>query len=203
MVAALAVVGMLAAPAAWACPEDGDGDGVCDAIDNCPGDFNPDQADLDGDLLGDACDPDDAAINTTRVLLKGVSADPDNSAFKVKGDFFASAAGDDVVIDQGLSLRIQDPVGVDVTVSWTPEECVDKGSRILCRGDDEQKRKLIVKRTATSPLFFRITGKARRIGLQAPFDGPVTVTLSHGDIDRVGDITDCRLKNVKLNCREF
>ena len=50
---------------------DGDGDGVCDpgaissgpsmciGSDNCPADANPDQDDLDGDGLGDVCDPDD------------------------------------------------------------------------------------------------------------------------------------------------
>jgi hypothetical protein len=38
------------------CP-DGDGDGVRDLDDNCPTVVNPDQADSDGDGLGDACDP--------------------------------------------------------------------------------------------------------------------------------------------------
>jgi CSLREA domain-containing protein len=38
---------------------DGDGDGVHDWIDNCPTVPNRDQTDYDGDLLGDACDPDD------------------------------------------------------------------------------------------------------------------------------------------------
>ncbi len=35
---------------------DTDGDGVRDVNDNCPGTFNPDQADIDGDGKGDACD---------------------------------------------------------------------------------------------------------------------------------------------------
>jgi hypothetical protein len=34
---------------------DADADNVADAIDNCPRTANPDQADLDGDNLGDAC----------------------------------------------------------------------------------------------------------------------------------------------------
>ncbi|HEU5430607.1 MAG TPA: malectin domain-containing carbohydrate-binding protein, partial [Thermomicrobiales bacterium] len=35
---------------------DADGDGVPDAVDNCPGYPNPDQADADGDGYGDVCD---------------------------------------------------------------------------------------------------------------------------------------------------
>ena len=35
---------------------DQDGDGVCDADDNCPSVANPDQADADADGIGDACD---------------------------------------------------------------------------------------------------------------------------------------------------
>lgn len=34
---------------------DGDGDGVDDACDNCPVDFNPSQLDLDQNAIGDAC----------------------------------------------------------------------------------------------------------------------------------------------------
>lgn len=37
---------------------DSDGDGIRDAADNCPAAANPSQADLDGDKIGDACDPD-------------------------------------------------------------------------------------------------------------------------------------------------
>lgn len=40
-------------------PADGDGDGVDAATDNCPAEANAGQEDLDGDKVGDACDPDD------------------------------------------------------------------------------------------------------------------------------------------------
>ena len=36
---------------------DDDGDGVANGVDNCPGIFNAQQIDSDGDGLGDACDP--------------------------------------------------------------------------------------------------------------------------------------------------
>jgi hypothetical protein len=38
---------------------DGDGDGVPDATDNCPGTANANQANRDGDTQGDVCDTDD------------------------------------------------------------------------------------------------------------------------------------------------
>ncbi len=36
---------------------DSDADGIIDPLDNCPDDFNDDQADFDLDLIGDVCDP--------------------------------------------------------------------------------------------------------------------------------------------------
>jgi YVTN family beta-propeller protein len=38
---------------------DADSDGIGDDVDNCPATPNPDQADTDGDSVGDACDGDD------------------------------------------------------------------------------------------------------------------------------------------------
>jgi len=50
---------------------DEDGDGIFDACDNCPSRSNPTQAqtDLDGDRLGDECDPDSDPLDTTIVSL--------------------------------------------------------------------------------------------------------------------------------------
>jgi cysteine-rich repeat protein len=53
-------------------PDDGDGDGVTNDVDNCPAIFNPvrpmdngNQADTDGDRVGDACDPCPLAAGAT------------------------------------------------------------------------------------------------------------------------------------------
>lgn len=63
----------------WTPAADSDGDGVADAVDNCPQDPNPGQADLDGDGEGDACDSDidgDGLDNATELLL---GTFPDNA----------------------------------------------------------------------------------------------------------------------------
>jgi hypothetical protein len=44
---------------------DPDGDGVNSPADNCPNDYNPDQADYDADGSGDACDPPPHTLKVT------------------------------------------------------------------------------------------------------------------------------------------
>ena len=43
-------------------PFDRDEDGILNQEDNCPDAHNPDQEDLDGDTIGDACDPCDGLV---------------------------------------------------------------------------------------------------------------------------------------------
>jgi hypothetical protein len=60
---------------------DTDGDGVADAVDNCPQDSNPEQTDTDGDGAGDACDNDidgDGLDNATEQLLGTDPVNPDS-----------------------------------------------------------------------------------------------------------------------------
>lgn len=58
-----------------ACLVDADGDGVADAIDNCPLNANPDQADSDADGVGDVCDPCSAGADADD---DGICDDVDN-----------------------------------------------------------------------------------------------------------------------------
>ncbi|MDL1873073.1 hypothetical protein FBR05_12880, partial [Deltaproteobacteria bacterium PRO3] len=47
-----------ATPTPGPTPTDVDGDGVPNGSDNCPGNANAGQQDMDGDSIGDVCDPD-------------------------------------------------------------------------------------------------------------------------------------------------
>src|SRR5262245_16391275 len=108
VVCSLVALALAGAPA-LACPQDSDGDGFCDAIDNCPSIANPTQSDLDHDLVGDVCDDTDTELNVTVLQLKRDTSDAnDNSAVKVKGDFIVAPPGDVVAALGGINLRIQD-----------------------------------------------------------------------------------------------
>ncbi|MEQ8768745.1 MAG: thrombospondin type 3 repeat-containing protein [Planctomycetota bacterium] len=59
-------------------PIDRDGDGICDLLDNCPDTPNPDQADCDGDGVGDACSGTDCngnGIPDSCDIADGISQD--------------------------------------------------------------------------------------------------------------------------------
>lgn len=68
---------------------DSDGDGTNDQFDNCLMAANPDQADCDGDGLGDACDPDidnDGVLNEQDVCVCSAACQAVDVQGRPKGD---------------------------------------------------------------------------------------------------------------------
>ena len=87
------------------CPHDpqndGDGDGICADADNCPADPNPDQSDIDGDGMGDACDPDadgDGIPNEQDNCPHDTQNDADGDG--ICGDVDPDADGDEIPNEQ-------------------------------------------------------------------------------------------------------
>ena len=199
--------------AALACPDDTDGDGVCDADDNCPMVANPNQSNLDPgrDQLGDVCDDDDDELNVTRLQLKHDSSNSpnDSSKYRAKGDFFTAPPADIMSAAAGLSVRLRDFLETDVTYTWSSGECRTSNSgRITCISTD-RSGKLIVAPIPATPEVFRFSLRVKRAGLpeMRAFAPPVELTLTNGEpvvgIDRLGTIEDCRVNNKGLTCREF
>src|SRR5262245_5386080 len=181
-----------------ACPGDSDGDGVCDAMDNCPAVSNPGQSNLDGDLLGDACDDDDAELNVTRLELKHGSnrSANDLSLYRVKGDILLGPSESPLSAANGLAVRVRDSLVTDLSRTWTSGECSTSPSgNIRCISTDRLAKLLVTKIRA--PRVYKYSVKVKKVAIPEDrvFIPPIAVTLSTGPVDRVGSIMDCRASN--------
>jgi hypothetical protein len=82
--------------------QDSDGDGVLDDDDNCPAVANPDQADADGDNVGDSCDPDrdgDGVADDVDNCVSVPNADQDDLDEDGEGDACDADDDNDTVAD--------------------------------------------------------------------------------------------------------
>ncbi len=108
-----------------AAPADRDGDGVPDTDDNCPEVVNPDQADQDGDGVGDICetDNDDDGVDNEADNCPDV-ANP--SQLDTDGDGLGDPCDDDIDND-GLTQEQEGQRGTDPTLYDTDFDGFDDG----------------------------------------------------------------------------
>lgn len=122
---------------------DFDNDNINDDIDNCPGAANADQADTDGDGIGDVCDPiDNGAAPTTGatvVVDSDISADTtwsSDSIYNLDGRIFVTD-GATLTIEAGTLIKANAGSGVNASVL-----VITRGSKIEALG------------TASAPIIF-------------------------------------------------
>ncbi len=72
-------------------PPDTDGDDILDPVDNCPNDWNADQADTDGDGIGDVCDFDDSDGDGVSDLFDNCPDTPNPDQADTDGDGIGDA----------------------------------------------------------------------------------------------------------------
>jgi hypothetical protein len=104
-------------------PQDSDGDGIEDDVDNCPVTFNPLQDDSDNDGLGDLCDP--CPLDNTD------SCDPDGS----DAQEITPADGGTVQTNDGLTLEFDaGDVSETTTIIVTRDDPVEPEIDLLVSG---------------------------------------------------------------------
>lgn len=184
--------------AACALLSDSDGDGVPDSSDNCPDVPNPGQEDVDSDSLGDACDDVDGDIELTRVTAWPTRSKP--ARISAKGTL-TIGAGDAIDVSGGLTLTFTDGLTMAEAAVLDPADCETKpNGKIQCRTADKQT-KVIFSPSKKAPGLFKFKAKLKNLDFAKPQAGPLSLMITHGDVDRVGANANCVDLTSKLVCK--
>ena len=173
-----------------------DGDGVADAVDNCPNNWNPAQSDADWNGIGDMCD---AGFTNTPFVLQKVSL----KAAGIFGDGHASMVVQGILdttewggpsafataLGNGFAVHV-DGAGLLVpgeTTDFAPcvSECTGSGAVAKFK----QKRK------SPNILTVKMTLKGRTFPPPLTL-APIAVTISVGGLDRRDQVGNCKVGRI-------
>ncbi|MEI8412686.1 MULTISPECIES: PxKF domain-containing protein [unclassified Kribbella] len=112
---------------------DGDNDGVPDASDNCPAAANADQANADGDALGNACDPNSYAPAAAAAPADGNG--DEGSALTTAGAFTDADGNQTLTISKVSGAGTVTDHG-DGTWSWSHSTTDDATGSVVVQASD-------------------------------------------------------------------
>lgn len=198
LVMAVLLVAGATAPASALCLDgDADLDGVCDGVDNCPADPNPDQSDVDEDGAGDPCDPVDGVMLQPKVSLKGLVLSLRGQA---KAYVQTTPPLAEIDTSAGLFARIRDGGTTSLDAAWSAAECGTLRGATKCATADGTAR-LVLKPIPSVAGLFRLRLRIKLGSEASSFPHPATVELTLGDLTYQGVATLCTVKARSLSCR--
>jgi hypothetical protein len=176
---------------------DADADTICDGVDNCPADANTDQSDVDGDSVGDVCDPVDRDMFQSKVKIK---ANMLGLLGQARSYFQLAPPATTVDVSNGFSVTIRDGGAATVPASWSAGDCIAGNASIRCFSPDRTAR-LVLKASSSEPGLYRLRARVKDPAMVASFLAPATVELTIGDLTYQDVATICVAKPRGLTCR--
>ncbi|HZP41137.1 MAG TPA: hypothetical protein VFD84_06460 [Candidatus Binatia bacterium] len=149
---------------------DRDGDGVCDADDDCPTAPDPAQQDTDGDGLADACDPcTGAALAGARLSIRGLGTPGRKATLSLTGEMALPASPALDPVATGVRLLLGDGAVLDAAIpggrfhrktrsGWTARK---RTFTFRSRAGVEGIHTVVLRRARKRPGVFRLTVKGR------------------------------------------
>jgi PKD repeat protein len=125
---------------------DGDDDGIPDLVDNCPDVYNPDQADSDGDGIGDACDdeirpeahftftPEKTVVDEIITFNASGSYDPDGTIVSYEWDFGDGTNGTGKIVTHSYSSEGEYTVKLTATDNSSLTNSTTKKIKVIEEG---------------------------------------------------------------------
>ncbi|MBD3318366.1 hypothetical protein GF342_00485, partial [Candidatus Woesearchaeota archaeon] len=187
--------------------EDTDNDGVLNPYDNCPLTPNPDQANADGDQLGDACDDDNDNDGKTNEEERAAGTDPTSPTYEEAGEQSGlyqvvretsvdsgvyqyvgiENAADALAISQALQPQDDDNDGVPNT----DDPCPDYGEYNGCPAEEADKTVDVEYGDDTRVVLFdHIFSIAISATIEQLLADKVTVTLEGRTIEEVEEVLE-------------